>query len=92
MGLWFPNVRAPMKKSTSKITLILSVLALAGAFIVPVAKAQDDKAAKKAKREAEMLKKYDANKNGKLDDDEKAKMEADMKAAKEKKAKEKGNE
>lgn len=78
-----------MKKSASKITLILSVLALAGAFIVPAAQAQDDKAAKKAKREAEMLKKYDANKNGKLDPDEEKKMKEDQAAAKAKKEAEK---
>jgi hypothetical protein len=74
-----------MKKSASKITLILSVLAMAGAFIVPSAMAQDDKAAKKAKRDAEMLKKYDANKNGKLDPDEEKKMKDDQAAAKAKK-------
>ena len=74
-----------MKKSASKITLILSVLAMAGAFIVPSAQAQDDKAAKKAKRDAEMLKKYDANKDGKLDEKETAKMKEDQAAAKAKK-------
>jgi hypothetical protein len=47
--------------------------------------AQDDKAAKKAKRDAEMLKKYDANKNGKLDPDEEKKMKDDQAAAKAKK-------
>lgn len=78
-----------MKKPATKLTLILSMLALSGAFIVPVAQAQDDKAAKKAKREADMLKKYDANKNGKLDADETAKMKEDQAKAKAKKEAEK---
>ena len=37
---------------------------------------------KKAKRDADNLKKYDANKDGKLDDAEKATMKADMDKAK----------
>lgn len=76
-----------MKKLTSKLVLFTSLLALAGMFATPVVRAQGDdaskaKAEKKAKREADMLKKYDANKDGKLDDAEKATMKADQEKAK----------
>lgn len=74
-----------MKKLTSKLVLFTSLLALAGMFATPVVRAQGEdaaKAEKKAKREAEMLKKYDANKDGKLDDAEKATMKADQEKAK----------
>jgi hypothetical protein len=82
-----------MKKLSSKITLLASVLAVAGMFTVPAVRAADDaeKAAKKAKRDADNLKKYDKNANGKLDADEEAKMKADMEKAKaEKKKKSEG--
>ncbi len=82
-----------MKKISSKITLLASVLAVAGMFTVPAVRAADDaeKAAKKAKRDAENLKKYDKNANGKLDADEEATMKADMEKAKaEKKKKSEG--
>ena len=90
-----------MKKSTSKLVLFTSLLAVAGLFLTPTVRAQDDdakakaKAEKKAKKEADDLKKYDKNGNGKLDDDEKAAMMADqekMKAEKKEKKekKEKG--
>ena len=85
----FTNLGLHMKNSASKITLILSVLALAGAFFVPAASAQDDAAAKKAKREAANLKKYDKNGNGKLDEDEIAQMKKDQAEAKAKKEAEK---
>ena len=80
-----------MNKLSSKVTLLASVLAVAGMFIVPSLRAADDaeKAAKKAKRVAENLKKYDKNGNGKLDADEEAAMKADMEKAKAKKAAEK---
>ena len=79
-----------MKKLTSKLTLLASVLAVACMFTVPAVRAADDaeKAAKKkAKQEAD-LKKYDKNGNGKLDPDEEAALKADvekMKAEKKKK-------
>jgi uncharacterized protein involved in copper resistance len=80
-----------MKKLTSKVTLLASLLAVAGMFVVPAVRAADDaaaKAEKKAKRDAENLKKYDKNKNGKLDEDEIATMKADQEKMKaEKKAK-----
>ena len=82
-----------MKKLSSKITLLASILAVAGMFTVPAVRAADDaeKAAKKAKRDADNLKKYDKNANGKLDADEEAKMKADMEKAKaEKKKKSEG--
>jgi hypothetical protein len=76
-----------MKKLTAKITLLASALAIAGLFTAPVLHAQDDaaaktKAEKKAKRDAEILKKYDKNGNGKLDPDEEAAYKADMEKAK----------
>ena len=81
-----------MKIPVSKIALIASALAIACLFTVPVVAAdKEDAAAKKAKKEADMLKKYDKNGNGKLDPDEEAAMKADQakaKAAKEKKKKE----
>lgn len=79
-----------MKKLSSKVTLLASVLAVAGMFIVPAVRAADDaeKAAKKAKQEAADLKKYDKNGNNKLDADEIAARDADrekMKAERKKK-------
>ena len=85
-----------MKKLTAKITLLASVMAVAGFFTAPALRAQTDdaaaktKAEKKAKREAEILAKYDKNHNGVLDPDEKAAYEADQAKAKaEKKEKKK---
>ncbi len=80
---------SPMKKLSSKITLLASILAVAGMFTVPAVRAADDaeKAAKKAKRDAENLKKYDKNANGKLDPDEEAALKADMEKAKAEKKK-----
>ena len=76
-----------MKKLASKLTLLAGALAIACMFTVPVVRAQDDaaakaKAEKKAKREAEILKKYDKNGNGKLDPDEEAAYKADQEKAK----------
>lgn len=81
-----------MKKLSSKITLLASVLAVAGMFIVPALRAADDdatKAAKKAKKAAADLKKYDKNGNGKLDPDEEAALKADVEKAKAEKKKKK---
>ena len=88
-----PTLRADMKKSTSKLTLILSVFAVACAFTVPAVNAADDadKAAKKAKKAAADLKKYDKNGNGKLDPDEEAALKADVEKAKAEKAKKKAD-
>ncbi len=80
-----------MKKLSSKVTLLASVLAVASMFIVPAVRAADDaeKAAKKAKKDAADLKKYDKNGNGKLDADEQAALKADMEKAKAEKKKKK---
>jgi hypothetical protein len=84
-----------MKNPASKITLIVSTLAIACLLTLPALAAdKEDAAAKKAKRDAEMIKKYDKNGNGKLDPDEEAAMKADQakaKAEKEKKKKEGGS-
>ena len=73
-----------MKKPASKIALIVGALAIACMFTVPAVRAANDaeKAAKKAKRDADNLKKYDKNGNGKLDPDEEAAMKADQAKAK----------
>jgi capsule polysaccharide export protein KpsE/RkpR len=81
-----------MKKLSSKVTLLASVLAVAGMFIVPAVRAADDDAAKAEKKKKKMeadLKKYDKNGNGKLDADEEAAMKADMEKAKAEKKKKK---
>jgi hypothetical protein len=85
-----------MKKPASKLTLIAGLLAIACTLTVPAVRAADDKkddpavkAEKKAKRDAEMQKKYDKNQNGKLDPDEEAAMKADMEKAKAEKKKKK---
>ncbi len=82
-----------MKKLSSKVTLLASILAVAGMFIVPAVRAADDdatKAEKKKKKQAADLKKYDKNGNGKLDADEEAALKADVEKMKAKK-KEKKN-
>ncbi len=79
-----------MKKTPSKILIISSLFALLCAFAAPAVRAEDsgekdkaaEKAAKKAKHEAEILAKYDLNKDGKLDDAEKAALKADEDKAK----------
>ena len=80
-----------MKKLSSKLTLLASVLAVACMFTVPAVRAADDaaKAEKKAKQEAADLKKYDKNGNGKLDPDEIAARDADREKAKAEKKKKK---
>jgi hypothetical protein len=60
-------------------------------FTAPALRAEDTKEQKKAKREADALKKYDKNKDGKLDDTEKATMKADQEKAKAEKAKKKSS-
>ena len=73
-----------MKKIASKTILLTTLLALAGIFATPAALAQSgdsmkrEKTEKKAKRDAEVLKKYDKNANGKLDAGEEAAMKADQ--------------
>ena len=77
-----------MTKLTSKLTLIVGALAIACLFTTPVVRAADEKdaaavkAEKKAKKDAENLKKYDKNGNGKLDPDEEAALKADQEKAK----------
>lgn len=84
-----------MNKFTSKVTLLASVLAVAGLFLAPAARAADEKAdaaakaEKKAKKDAADLKKYDKNGNGKLDPDEEAALKADAEKAKAEKKKKK---
>lgn len=75
-----------MKTLTLLVRIALGLLALA--FTVSVAQASpDNKEAKEKGPSKEMLKKYDANKDGALDDAEKAAMKADADAkAKEMKA------
>lgn len=53
---------------------------------------KDDGTAKKSKRDADMVKKYDKNGNGKLDPDEEAAMKADQAKAKSEKKKKKDKE
>lgn len=76
-----------MKIITPRNILLITSLMVAGMFTTPALRAADDKAEKKAKREAANLKKYDKNGNGKLDADEEAQMKADQAKAKEAKKK-----
>lgn len=79
-----------MKNSASKLTLFVSAFALCGLFATPIVRAADEnsdakagkRAERKAKQEAQMLRKYDANGNGVLDPDEQAAMKADQDKAK----------
>ena len=85
-----------MKKLTSKIALVASLLAVSGMFTIP-AYGADEKpdAAKKAKEPVvtdAVLKKYDVNKNGKLDPDEEKAWKADLAKAKAEKKAEKKTE
>ena len=88
----------PMKKLSTKLTLLASILAIAGMFAVPTVRAQDDAAKAKAKAEkaekkkADDLKKYDKNNNGKLDPDEETALKADVEKAKAEKKKKKEEE
>ena len=69
-----------MKIPSQKKMLVSSVLLLGLALVAPV-RAADEKSEtaseRKAHREAEVLKKYDANHDGRLDDTEKAAKKAD---------------
>jgi 2,3-bisphosphoglycerate-independent phosphoglycerate mutase len=82
-----------MNKTPAKLTLLASALAASFLFAAPMLRAEDTtapaaetktektvdkKAERKAKHEAEMLKKYDKNGNGVLDPDELAAMKADQ--------------
>lgn len=76
--------------------LFAGALAFTGLFTAPMVRAQDDQAAKKekaaerkAKRDADLLKKYDKNGNGKLDADEEAAVKADQEKAKAERAEKK---
>ena len=72
-----------MKKPAFKLALLAGTLAIACLAAAPAVRAADkDDAAKKAKRHADLLKKYDKNGNGKLDPDEEAAMKADLAKAK----------
>lgn len=65
--------------------MVTGLVALAGAMAVPTLRAADpkeDAAERRARREAETLKKYDANHDGKLEPDEKAARKADREKAK----------
>lgn len=75
-----------MKNSASKLTLALSAFAVSFLFAAPMMHAEeakseapmaDKKADRKAKHDAEILKKYDTNGNGVLDPDEQAAKKAD---------------
>ena len=70
-----------MKIPSQKKLVISSLLAVGVALLVPAVRAADEKsetaAERKAHREAEMMKKYDANHDGRLDDAEKASKKAD---------------
>jgi len=78
-----------MNKLTKKITLLASVLAVAGMFANPALAAANakTKTKKQVAEEAANLKKYDTNRNGKLDPKEEAEMQADQEKAKVKKKK-----
>jgi len=75
-----------MKTSVSKLTLLISVLAVSSWFTAPVVRAAGDatdaKAQKaadaKAKHDAEVLRKYDKNGNGILDPEEQAARQANV--------------
>jgi hypothetical protein len=76
-----------MKTPTSRLVLILGLLAF-GSFMIPAAGAADEgKSSNKKQKEEADLRKYDRNQNGKLDPDEKAALEADLKKEQEEKEK-----
>jgi hypothetical protein len=82
-----------MKNSASKITLFTLAVAVSSLFAMPAAFGADDaeakKAERKAKRDAEIIRKYDANGNGVLDPDEQAAKKADENKAKAERAEKK---
>ncbi len=70
-----------MSTKGKKLGLVAILIGLVTAGAVGVASAKDDQDGPgRGDRKAEMLQKYDANKDGKLDDSEKATMRADRKA------------
>jgi hypothetical protein len=72
-----------MKKTTSHLLSLLTLIAVA--LALPAVRADekaDAAAARKAKQEAAELAKYDANKDGQLDDAEKATMKTEKAKAK----------
>lgn len=74
-----------MKNPNLKLIAVAGLWAVASSMVVLPARASDEKsdaAARKAQREAEALKKYDANHDGKLDPEEKAARKADREKAK----------
>jgi hypothetical protein len=74
-----------MKTPTVKLMVVTGLIALASALVIaPVraADAKEDAAERKARREAEILKKYDADHDGKLGAEEKAARKADREKAK----------
>jgi hypothetical protein len=85
------QVFCTMKIPASKFPVLATSLAIACLLAGAVAAAEnkDDAAAKKAKKEADQIKKYDKNGNGKLDPDEEAAMKADQAKAKAEKEKKK---
>lgn len=81
-----------MKKLTSKITLIASMLAVACMFTAPALSAAEmTKEEKQAKKKAADLKKYDKNGDGQITGAEKEQMDKDVAEAKAKKKKKQGN-
>ena len=74
-----------MKNPMLKLIVLTGLMTIASVVVVPAVQAADDKAeaaaARKAQRQAEMLKKYDANQDGKLDATEKAVRKADKEKA-----------
>ncbi|MDB6094767.1 MAG: hypothetical protein JWM32_2329 [Verrucomicrobia bacterium] len=74
-----------MKTSIPKLIVVSSLVTIAAIVAVPAVNAAEEKtdaAARKAQREAEMVKKYDANQDGKLDDVERAARKLDREKAK----------
>ncbi len=74
-----------MKKPSPQLVAVISLFTLVCTMVVPAVRADEKSeaaATRKAQREAEVLKKYDANQDGKLDDTEKAAKKADKEKAK----------
>ena len=73
-----------MKTPNLKRIVSPSLVLVVSAVVLPTMRASDEKPdaeTRKARREAEVLKKYDANHDGKLDDAEKAVRKADKEKA-----------
>jgi flagellar biosynthesis/type III secretory pathway M-ring protein FliF/YscJ len=81
-----------MKKPSPQLVAVFSLFIVVCALAVPAVRADEKSeaaATRKAQREAETLKKYDANHDGKLDDTEKAVRKADKEKAKAERAEKK---